>query len=82
MNIVRIWLDDERPAPEGWLLVKSAQEVISILKSSKILEISLDNDLGLEDQEGYDVVKFLEEAVFNDPSIHIPIIHVHTDKRC
>lgn len=75
---MKVWLDDEREAPEGWFHVKTATKAISILNSCKIAEISLDNDLGLEHEEGYDVVKHLEEIVFHNPDYRIPIIHIHT----
>lgn len=74
----KVWLDDERPAPEGWYHVKTAAEAIEALERGPVSEISLDNDLGLDDEEGYDVMKFLEEKAFSDKSFHIPVIHIHT----
>jgi len=75
---MNVWLDDERPAPDGWYHVKTATEAIETLKMWAVSEISLDNDLGLDNEEGYDVLKFLEEKAFSDKSFHIPIIHIHT----
>lgn len=77
-QLKKVWLDDERPAPSGWYHVKTATEAIELINSCTVEEISLDNDLGLEDQEGYDVLKYIEETVFHNPSFKAPIIHIHT----
>lgn len=44
---INMWLDDERPAPEGWHLVKTVWEAIALLKAGKVARASLDHDLGL-----------------------------------
>ena len=75
---IKVWLDDERKAPEGWVHVFSSKEAINLLNQCIVEEISLDNDLGLETEEGYDVVKHLEYLVFHNPNYKIPIIHIHT----
>lgn len=63
---VRVWLDDDltdRPAPPGWVHVTTAWEAIALLEQGNVVELSLDNDLGDDDQfgQGKDVVKFLDE---------------------
>jgi hypothetical protein len=79
---MRVWLDDVRQAPEGWVHVRSPEDVIQLLQSGEVQEISLDHDLGLFDQDGrevtgYDVLTWLENelglgrATFNAPTIHI-----------
>lgn len=42
---IRLWLDDVRPAPEGWTWAKSAREAIEILDRETVQECSLDFDL-------------------------------------
>lgn len=74
----KVWLDDLRPAPNGWHHVKTAKEAIHLLSIQNVTKISLDNDLGLDDQEGYDVLLYLEEAGFTDPSFKMPEILIHT----
>ena len=32
-SAMRIWLDDERPAPQGWVHAKTAAEAIHLLES-------------------------------------------------
>ena len=46
---LRVWLDDElvkREAPEGWVHLRTAREVCLILLTGRVIELSLDNDLG------------------------------------
>jgi hypothetical protein len=43
---MRLWLDDERPAPAGWHLVKTIEEAKALLITGKVVEASLDHDLG------------------------------------
>jgi len=60
-----LWLDDERPAPPGWICVTTASEAIRVLQSQTIRTISLDHDLGPESAgTGYDVATWLEEQAF------------------
>lgn len=73
---MRIYLDDERPAPEGWLSVHWPSEAIAVLLSGQVQEISLDHDLGDDERgTGYDVILWIEEAValraFVPPRIHV-----------
>ena len=62
---MKVYLDDERPAPEGWCRVYTAEECMKILADPKIeVEVlSLDHDLGT-DKTGYDVLCWIEEQVF------------------
>lgn len=58
---VRLWLDDLRPAPEGWLWVKTVEQAIDVLKQGQVTEASLDNDLGPEETEGRRLVLWMAE---------------------
>ncbi|HTU68345.1 MAG TPA: cyclic-phosphate processing receiver domain-containing protein [Steroidobacteraceae bacterium] len=61
---MRIFLDDERPTPPGWIRAFWPQEVIALLEAGGVTEISLDHDLGDDERgTGYDVVLWVEEAV-------------------
>lgn len=60
---MKLFLDDTRNAPKDFILVKSYEELINILKETnakEILEISLDHDLGTI-KTGYDVCKWMVE---------------------
>lgn len=65
-NEIRLWLDDDlvdRAAPTGWTHVTTAQEAIDLLDTGKVVEASLDHDLGDDEQfgRGIDVVDWLAE---------------------
>lgn len=85
---LRIWLDDLRPKPNDelgikWLWYTTAEAMIEDLKryinwgpyhTIELEYISLDNDLGEGNMEGYKVLDWLE-------SLLIPVdfgIHIHT----
>ena len=76
---MKVYLDDERPVPDGWYLVKTAHEAIDALKAGTVTHISLDHDLGDETVvgTGYDVLLWLEEAVFTK-DFAPPVISIHT----
>jgi hypothetical protein len=73
---MKIYLDDVRPAPKGWILVKTASEMINYLETSNVVEISLDHDLGIE-ETGYDVLLYIEKKVVLE-GYKAPLIHIHT----
>lgn len=60
---MKLWLDDERPAPEGWIATRWPEEVIALLEAGGVTHISLDHDLGDDRRTGYDVLVWIEEAV-------------------
>ena len=61
---MKIYLDDERLAPPGWVQARWPDEVIGYLESGEVTALSLDHDLGDDDRgTGYDVILWLEEAV-------------------
>lgn len=59
-----VWLDDVRPAPEGWTWVRWPDEAIELLKTGVVVELSLDHDLSDDTRgTGYDVATWIEEQV-------------------
>lgn len=83
------YLDDERanPDPNRYQLVKTAPELIEILKklgnNLSHVTVDLDHDLGPNcDIEkvgtGYDVLLYLEEMVYTQKDFHPPRIKIHT----
>jgi len=48
---MKIYLDDIRKAPLGWVHVYWPDEAIALLKTGDVTEISLDHDLG-DDNKG------------------------------
>ena len=72
--MIRVFLDDERQTPEGWVRVWWPDEAIALLEGGGVAELSLDHDLGDDGRgTGYDVVLWIEEAVatrgFKPPEI-------------
>ena len=73
---MKVFLDDERPAPEGWTRTRWPDEAIALLQTGNVTDISLDHDLGNDEKgTGYDVLLWIEEAVamrhFSPPNIVI-----------
>lgn len=73
-------MDDERQTPEGWTRTYNIEETKELLLTRKVTHLSLDNDLGSEDPktEGFNVLDWLEEQVYNDPTFPIPEMTVHS----
>ena len=61
---MKVYLDDGREAPEGWVRVRWPEKVIELLKTGQVTDLSLDHDLGDDVRgTGYDVVLWIEKAV-------------------
>lgn len=75
---MKIWIDDLRPAPDGWVHVKTAAEAIELLNNNVVKEISLDNDLGDGQPEGYIVLDYIEERLARAIMLPPEKIHIHT----
>lgn len=77
---MRVFLDDERPAPPGWTLVRTAEEAIALLESGQVEQLSLDHDLGTPDgPTGYDVLVRIEKILFDEQiDFRVPEIFLHT----
>jgi hypothetical protein len=73
---MRVYLDDEREAPDGWIRVRWPAEAIALLVTGNVEIISLDHDLGDDVHgTGCDVILWIEEAVasrgFKSPEIRV-----------
>jgi len=71
---MKLWVDDERPAPEGWAGAKTYQEAIDLLLIEKVEELSLDHDLADfssdgREKTGYDVALWLVQRKLDGQSI-------------
>ncbi|TNH75087.1 hypothetical protein CF141_10765 [Aeromonas hydrophila] len=75
---MKLYLDDERETPEGWVRIFWPDEAIKWLKTGKVSEISLDHDLGNDRRgTGYDVILWIEKEVIIHGFIP-PRIKVHS----
>ncbi len=61
---MKVYLDDERIAPDGWVQVRWPDEAIKLLGSGVVTHLSLDHDLG-DDRRGtgYDVLLWIEREI-------------------
>lgn len=48
---VRLWHDDVRPPPQGWVWARTNDAAKTVLRYDNVVECSLDHDLGLEHLE-------------------------------
>ncbi|GHH00215.1 cyclic-phosphate processing receiver domain-containing protein [Comamonas sp. JC664] len=75
---MKVYLDDERATPEGWVRVFWPEEAIALLEAGQVTELSLDHDLGDDAHgTGYDVLLWLEEAVATRGFVP-PRVQVHS----
>lgn len=75
---MKLYLDDERKTPVGWVRVFWPEEAIAWLKTEMVTEISLDHDLGDDDRgTGYDVILWIENEVMTNNFIP-PKINIHS----
>lgn len=44
--MLKLWLDDLRPAPVGWAWAKTYEEALSVLEGTYVTDASFDHDLG------------------------------------
>ena len=81
---VRLYFDDERNAPKGWIVVRPNEmsEIIAAIVTLKpeaalIDAISFDHDLGDGYPSGYDFFCMLEEA-YHVNNVIPPMLYVHS----
>lgn len=48
---MRLWHDDVRPAPPGWVWARTNAAAMDYLRTGEVEEASLDHDLGFHDVE-------------------------------
>ena len=61
---MKVFLDDERATPDGWVRTFWPEEVIALLEAGGVTDVSLDHDLGDDEHgTGYHVILWIEEAV-------------------
>jgi len=79
---VKIFLDDERLTPEGWVRVNTVKELIDLyLMHREVIDvISLDHDLGENVPDGQTFLEWLEERVYTQPANYtpIPVLLIHS----
>lgn len=80
MNDIKIFLDDVRNAPEGYILVRTVEDAINLLceYTGHIDELSLDVDLD-DFNIGYRVLNWIENKFYTNDNYILPNnINVHS----
>jgi hypothetical protein len=75
---MKVYMDDERYTPEGWERTFTVAQTIELLKARTVTHLSLDNDLGEGQEEGYKVMDWLEETIYNDMTFPMPEVTIHS----
>ena len=77
--MINVYLDDLRDCPKGFTIARDYNQAISLLTSHEVNILSLDHDLGEDEQgnllpTGYDLVKYICEH-----GLRANKIYLHTD---
>lgn len=73
---MKIWVDDERPAPEGWQHVTNYNDAIAGFSALSVHPniVSLDHDLGHTSRTGYSIALWMAE---NEWWPHQIVVHTY-----
>lgn len=75
---MKLWLDDTRAEPDGWVRCYWPDEMYERISSEEVTHISLDHDLGDDERgTGYEVLLWLESQVVLF-GLTPPIVYIHT----
>jgi hypothetical protein len=75
--MAKLFVDDLRSAPPGWLCARTVDEAITILREGTVAELSLDYDLGHMNATGMQVLQWLETAL-ESGCVAMPIMTAHS----
>lgn len=87
MTNMKIFLDDKRETPDGFIRCYWPEEVIALLETANLTNhivecVSLDHDLGCTqtpERTGYDVLVYIEKMIHENPRWKMPkVIRVHS----
>jgi hypothetical protein len=77
--MIKVFLDDMllpnqiyHTSNDEWVVVKTVDEVKELLKAGGVSHLSLDNDLGPDQQEGYTIVNWMiENSIWPTEEVYI-----------
>lgn len=76
---MKLFIDDIRnPTGEGWVIARDYDSAITYLQSGNVTEISFDHDLGENSKSGYDIVCWIEQALYTGILKSVPVMNVHS----
>ncbi|WP_379969037.1 cyclic-phosphate processing receiver domain-containing protein [Ectobacillus sp. sgz5001026] len=69
---MNIFMDDQRPAPYGFILAESIEEALHLVRTNAVQILSLDYNMGFRKQTGLDFVEvFCKEGLYaNEIILH------------
>ena len=73
---MRLFLDDIRLTPSGFVAVRTAADAIGLLKTDRVSVVSFDHDLG-QGKSGLDVINAIEEDLVTG-FLDLPIMLCHS----
>ena len=76
--MMKLWIDDVRPAPDGWEHVTNYDDAVLALQTARYDVVSFDNDLGAGSKEGYQIADWLEAAVYRGEVLPPKLCLVHS----
>ena len=59
---MKLWLDDVREPPPGWVHARTLEEAQALLASGEVEEASLDHDLGFDRPDGRALVRWMAQT--------------------
>lgn len=77
-NCRKVFLDDQKPVPDGWIGAKTADGAWILLTHFAVSDLSLDHDLGHGHGSGYEVACWLETAVL-ERGYPMPNVTIHSE---
>lgn len=72
-EVLKVWLDDTRPAPPDWVWCQTVDAAKVLLQTGKVDDLSLDHDLGTTKATGYDLCVWMADKHHwpaNKPTVH------------
>ena len=78
---MKIFLDDKKTAPDGWVLVTCAEDLLKLYKEQqgKVTAVSFDVDLGPCQTSGFGAASWVHKLLVANPSWPIPEMYCHSD---
>lgn len=65
---MNLWVDDEKPEPEGWARARSYLDALNLLRRYQYDTVAFDHDLGEDDEpSGYDLLCLMENGELPKP---------------
>lgn len=75
---MKLWIDDERPAPEGYIWCKSVNQTKQVIRANELIHevievLDMDHDAGDYAFDGGDYIKILDWMEFTNRSYPIRV---------